>query len=530
MSSITLDNISMVAHGNRTLFEGVTITFNAGSRVGLTGPNGSGKSTLMRIIMRQQEPTTGSVNLPRKVGFLRQNLEQFRHMSTTNCVIMGNERLWKALEERDALYEKEMSDAIGMRLGELEEIIADEDGYSAESNAQELLSGMHVPEEYFSQLMGEIPTDMQFRVLLCQSLFGQPNALLLDEPTNHLDLESITWLENFLINYQGALVVTSHDRHFLNAVTTQIADIDYETIIMYPGNYDDMIVAKSSLRSHAESEAKSKEKKVSKLREFVAKFGAGTRASQVQSRLKEIQRLQPQDLKKSNIQRPYLRFPRGDKKPGAVIFKTDHLCFSYDGSHQVLKGLSFEVQRGDKIGIIGNNGRGKTTLLKLLAGKLVPTAGKIEQGYMVDVGYFSQNHEEIVDKSEAQTLVDWLRQTQTGAYDQDLRGVLGKMLFSGDDAFKNIQHLSGGETARLILSRLLLLQHNVMLFDEPNNHLDLEAVSALADGLEEFDGTVIVASHDRDLIGRVATKLIAFEDKGPVVFQGTLEEYISSQR
>lgn len=523
---ITLDNISMVLPGNRTLFEGVTLTFNEGSRIGLTGPNGSGKSTLMRIIMKQTEPTTGIVTLPKKVGFLRQNLEAFKDVLVTDCVIMGNSRLWSALSERERLYDEVMTDAIGMRLGELEEVIADEDGYSSESSAQELLGGMHVHEDMFYQKMGEIPIDMQFRVLLCQALFGNPTALLLDEPTNHLDLESITWLENFLKNYKGALIVTSHDRHFLNAVTTEIADIDYETIILYPGNYDAMIVAKSSVRAQAELDAKSKEKKVAKLREFVAKFGAGTRASQVQSRLKEMKKLEPGELKKSNIQRPYIRFKRFEKKPGAVIFKLEQISTGYHGS-PVFKNLSFEVHRGDRIGVIGNNGRGKSTLLKLLAGVLEPISGKLERGHQVDIGYFPQNHEEIIDKSQEITLMDCLRSAQTGAYEQDLRGVLGKLLFSGEDAFKKVTHLSGGETARLILSKLMLLEHNVLILDEPNNHLDIEAVSALASGIEDFEGTTIVASHDRDLISSVATKLICFEKEGPIFFHGTLDEYLN---
>lgn len=526
---ITLDKVSMAVHGNRILFDGVTLTFNSGSRVGLTGPNGSGKSTLMRIIMGVQEPTTGSVSLPKKVGFLRQNLEEFHHMRVVDAVIMGNARLWKALEERDRLYEGDMTDEVGMRLGELEEIIAEEDGYSAEAEASTLLEGMHVPLAMHENKMAEIPTDMQFRVLLCQALFGSPEALLLDEPTNHLDLESITWLEEFLRNYQGALVVTSHDRHFLNAITTEIADIDYETIIMYPGNYDAMVVAKTSVRDQAELEAKSKEKKVAKLKEFVAKFGAGTRASQVQSRMKEIEKLRPEELKKSNIERPYVKFHRVDKRPGATIFKIENLGHSY-GDKKVFERFSAEIQRGDRVGVIGNNGRGKTTLLKLLASRMEPANGKIEIGYQVDLGYFPQNHEESIDKSQETTLMDWLRSAQTGAYDQDLRSALGRMLFPGDAAFKNIQHLSGGETARLLMARIMLLPHNVLILDEPNNHLDLESVSALAEGIVNYEGTVVFASHDRDLLDKAATKIIAFEDKGPVFFHGTFEEYLASKK
>lgn len=522
---ITLNKISK-SFGSRVLFEDVTMTFNAGNRYGLTGPNGSGKTTLLKIIMGFEEPTSGSITLPDRVGILRQNIEAYRDINVRDVVIMGNKRLWDAFRERDALYDVEMTDDVGMRLGELEGIIAEEDGYSAESNAEVLLSGMGIPNEFFDLKMREIPTDNQFRVLLCQALFGDPQALLLDEPTNHLDLESIGWLEKFLHEYKGVLVVISHDRHFLNSVTTHIADIDYETIILYPGNYDDMIVAKSSVRERAEADAKSKEKKISQLREFVSKFGAGTRASQVQSRLREIARLQPQELKKSNIQRPYVRFPIMEKQPGKLILKVENIQKSYDGP-PVIKNFSLEIARGDKIGIIGNNGRGKTTLIKLLVGALKPEKGSVELGHQVYISYFPQNHIEIVDKSTKQTAFEWLKERRPGIYDQDIRSVMGKMLFGGDDAFKPVNGLSGGETARLIIAGMMLAEHNVIILDEPNNHLDLEAVSALAWGLNDYKGTVVVASHDRDLISQVATKIIAFEADGIKLFDGPLEEYLT---
>ncbi|WP_079989364.1 ribosomal protection-like ABC-F family protein [Candidatus Protochlamydia phocaeensis] len=521
---ITLSKISK-SFGSRVLFDDVTITFNAGNRYGLTGPNGAGKTTLLKIIMGMEEPTSGTVTLPDRVGILRQNIEAFRNEKVVDVVIMGNKRLWDALKERDALYEVEMSDDVGMRLGELEGIIAEEDGYSADSNAEVLLSGMGITQEYFQEQMHAIPTDMQFRVLLCQALFGEPQALLLDEPTNHLDLESIGWLETFLHNYKGTLVVISHDRHFLNAVTTHIADIDYETIIIYPGNYDDMVVAKTSVRERAEADAKSKEKKISQLREFVARFGAGTRASQVQSRLREIDRLQPQELKKSNIQRPYIRFIPSEKAPGKILLKVEEVSKGYDGL-EVIKHFSMELDRGDKIGVIGNNGRGKTTLLKMLAQVLAPDAGQVEIGHQVLISYFPQNHSDIVDKSGDKTAFDWLKERRPGIYDQDIRSVMGKMLFGGDDAFKPVATLSGGETARLILAGILLSEHNLIILDEPNNHLDLEAVSALGWGLSEYKGTVVVASHDRDLISTVANKIIAFEADGIHLFEGNLDEYL----
>lgn len=521
---ITLTDITKRV-GGRTLFENVTASFNEGCRYGLTGPNGSGKSTLLKIMMGVEPATYGTVSLPRKVGFLKQSIEEFRERTLIDTVIMGNSRLWNALQERERLYEEEMTDAIGMRLGELEEVIAEEDGYTAEAEAEELLTGMGLGEELHHKKMSQVPTDRQFRVLLCQALFGHPQALLLDEPTNHLDLESIAWLEEFLHNYTGTLIVVSHDRHFLNAVATHIADIDYDTLIIYPGNYDSMLMAKTAVRARAEDENKAKEKKISQLREFVARFGAGTRASQVQSRIREIDRLQPTDLKKSNILRPYIRFPNPTKQPGHVVVKLDRVSKSYD-SQQVIKNFSLEIHRGDKIAVIGNNGRGKTTLLKMIAGVLPPDHGTITYGHHIEIGYISQNHNDLIDKTQESTAFDWLKKKRD-AYDQEVRGVLGKMLFSGDDAFKMVRTLSGGETARLLIGSLLLTAPNFLVFDEPNNHLDLEAVSALAVGIEEFHGTAIVAAHDRDLLNGFATKIIALEEDKIHVFQGPLEEYLA---
>jgi len=525
---ITLNKISK-SFGSKVLFDDVTITFNAGNRYGLTGPNGAGKTTLLKIIMGIEEPTSGTVTLPDHVGILRQNIEDYHNERVLDVVIMGNRRLWQALKQRDVLYEVEMTDEVGMQLGDLEGVIAEENGYSADSDAEVILSGMGISSEYFEQTMHAIPTDVQFRVLLCQALFGEPQALLLDEPTNHLDLESIGWLETFLHTYKGTLIVISHDRHFLNSVTTHIADIDYDTIIIYPGNYDDMFMAKTSVRGRAEADSKSKEKKIAQLREFVSRFGAGTRASQVQSRLREIGRLQPQDLKKSNIQRPYIRFIPTEKPPGKIVLKIEEIHKGYDDL-RVIKNFTLEIVRGDKIGVIGNNGRGKTTLLKMLANALQPDQGKIELGHQALISYFPQNHADTVEKVPGTTAFDWLKERRPGIYDQDIRSVMGKMLFGGDDAFKSVTALSGGETARLILAGMLLSDHNVLILDEPNGHLDLEAVSALAWGLSEYKETVVVASHDRDLISTVATKLIAFEEDGIHVFQGNLDEYFAQKK
>lgn len=524
---ITLNNITKKV-GVRLLFENVTITFNEACRYGLTGPNGAGKSTLLKILMGIEPATSGSVILPKKVGYLKQNIHDFAKHRALDAVIMGNVPLWEALAERDRLYEQEMTEAIGIRLGELEEVIAEENGYSAEADAEMLLSGMGIPEALHAQELGAIPTDMQFRVMLCQALFGDPEALILDEPTNHLDLESIGWLEKFLHNYKGTLIVVSHDRHFLNAVTTHIADIDYETVIIYPGNYDEMLFTKTSVRDRAESENKSKDKKISQLKEFVARFGAGTRASQVQSRLREIERLQPTELKKSNIQRPYIRFYPPEKPSGQIVFKVEDVSKAYD--HPVIRRFSCDILRGDKIAIIGNNGRGKTTLLKMLAGVLKQDSGKIEQGHGVQIGYFPQVHGDFIDKRSKETIFDWLKARRPGIYDQDIRSILGKMLFAGDDAFKLVNHLSGGETARLIIGGLMLCNYNVLIMDEPNNHLDLEAVSALGWALQDYKGTAVFASHDRELISLAANKIIALEEDGAHFFDGTLDEYLKSNR
>ena len=525
---ITLKEISKNV-GSRSLFSDITASFNPKNRYGLTGPNGAGKSTLLKIIMGVEPATTGNVSLPKKVGFLKQNIHDFEEYSLRDCIIMGNERLWGAFTQRDKLYEEEMTDEVGMKLADLEDIIADEDGYSAETEAEILLHGIGIPEEDYDKQMKELPTDLQFRVLLCQALFGNPEALLLDEPTNHLDLKSISWLEEFLTGYGGTLIVVSHDRHFLNAVTTHIADIDYDTLIIYPGNYDEMIVAKTSARQREEGENKSKEKKIAHLKEFVSKFGAGTRASQVQSRIREINRLQPQELKKTNIQRPFIRFKVPEKDSGKIVITTENLSKSFDDNH-VIKDFSIEILKGSKIGVIGNNGMGKTTLLKLLASVFEPTAGKINYGHQVQLGYFAQNHEDILDKSEKINLFEWLKTKKAKAYDQDIRGVLGKMLFAGDDAFKEISKLSGGESARLILGSLMLNEYTTLILDEPNNHLDLEAVSALAVGLTEYKGTAVVASHDRDLISQFATSIIALEADGLHYFDGTLDEYLETQK
>lgn len=523
---ITLSKLSKQI-GTRTLFDDVSCSFLPGHRYALTGPNGCGKSTLLKILMGMEEASAGQVILPKRVGYLRQNIHDFGEFSLKDAVLMGNKRLWDAFQKQQQLYLLDMTDAIGMELAHLEEVIGEEDGYMADAVIAQLLAGMGISEDFHDTKMCEVPSHYQFRTLICQSLFGNPEALLLDEPTNHLDLDSIGWLEEFLKDYEGTLILVSHDRHFLNSVATDIADIDYETVILYPGNYDQMVQTKMAMREKAEHEIKSKQKKIAALQDFVQKFGAGTRSSQATSRKKEILRLQPQELKKSNIIRPFIHFEE-PPRAASTIFQVAKLSKSYE-ENLVFKGLSFSLERGDKMGLIGQNGRGKTTLLKLLAEKLSPSSGVIHRGVNLSIGYFPQNHEDLVDKSEPIPMFEWLRTRVSSAHDQEIRGALGKLLFSGEDAFKDVRKLSGGETARLIFAYLMLSKPNVLLLDEPNGHLDLESVSALGDALSSFSGTVIVASHDRDLIDRVATRILSLEDSGPYLYEGSLEEYLAKR-
>src|SRR6201982_841133 len=385
---ISVSNVSM-RYGAKVLFDEVSTAFTPGKRYGLTGPNGAGKSTFMKILTGEMEPQKGTVVRPRKLGVLSQDQFAFDAYRVIDTVIMGNKRLWAALEERDHIYEKpEMSDEDGMKLGELEGIVGEEDGYTAESDAAILLQGLDIPDEAHERKMSELQGGQKVRVLLAQALFGHPQALLLDEPTNNLDLDSIHWLQGFLNQYDGVVIVISHDRHFLNCVCTHIADIDYETIITYTGAYDDMVVAKTQIRSQIEAQNAQREKKISQLNEFIARFAAGTRSSQVTSRKKEVERLQTSELARSNIQRPYIRFDL-IRPSGKHVLEFKHLTKIY-GDHKVIDGLTANVLRGEKICLMGRNGAGKTTLLKSL---LANYPGLADRDFNVDSGTVFWGHE-----------------------------------------------------------------------------------------------------------------------------------------
>src|SRR5438552_453289 len=433
---ISVSNVSM-RYGAKVLFDEVSTAFTPGKRYGLTGPNGAGKSTFMNLLTGELEPQKGTVVRPKKLGVLSQDQFAFDKYRVLDTVIMGNKRLWAALEERDAIYSKpEMTDADGMKLGELEGIVGEEDGYTAETDAAILLQGLDIPDELHQRKMGELQGRQKVRVLLAQALFGHPQALLLDEPTNHLDLDSIHWLESFLNEYDGVVIVISHDRHFVNRVCTHIADIDYETIIIYTGAYDDMVVAKTQIRSQIESQNALREKQISQLNEFIARFSAGTRSSQVQSRRKEVERLQVTELARSNIARPFLKFE--PKRPsGKHVLELEGIEQSY-GDVAVIQGFTASIGRGEKVALLGRNGAGKTTLLNaLLAGSPTVsetelqktsgydgpfrTAGKVTWGHETAVGYFAQDHRALIQPGV--TVFEWLRQWDPSAGNEELRGL-----------------------------------------------------------------------------------------------------------
>ncbi|MGZ4873298.1 MAG: ABC-F family ATP-binding cassette domain-containing protein [Candidatus Angelobacter sp.] len=535
---ISVSNVSM-RYGAKILFEDVSTAFTPGKRYGLTGPNGAGKTTFMNLLSGDLEPQKGSVVRPKKLSVLRQDQFAFDAYRVIDTVIMGNKRLWAAMEERNHIYEKpEMSNEDGMRLGELEGVVGEEDGYSAETDAAILLQGLDIPDTLHERKMGEIQGGQKMRVLLAQALFGHPQALLLDEPTNHLDLDSIHWLQDFLNRYDGVLITISHDRHFLNSICTHIADIDYETIITYTGGYDDMVMAKTQVRSQIEGQNAQREKKIAQLQEFIARFSAGTRSSQVQSRRKEVERLQVTELARSNIARPYIKFDM--KRPsGKHILELEGVTKSYGESH-VIQGFTASVTRGEKIALMGRNGAGKTTLLNALLANSPNTpetelrqtsgyngdfidSGKVVWGHEASVGYFPQDHRSLIEKGS--TILDWIFQWDPSVSNEEIRGLLGQMLFVRDEATKKTDVLSGGEAARILFCKLMLQKPNVLVLDEPTNHLDLESINALNIALQRYQGTVLLVTHDHDLIDEVATRIWHFDDHKIEDFKGSYEEY-----
>jgi ATPase subunit of ABC transporter with duplicated ATPase domains len=528
---LSVSNVTM-RYGAKILFEDVSVTFTPGRRYGLTGPNGAGKSTFMKILSGDLEPQKGNVVRPKKLSVLQQDQYAFDQYRVIDTVIMGNKGLWAALEEREVIYAKpDMTNEDGIRLGELEGIVGDEDGYTAETDAAILLQGLDIPDSMHERRMSELQGGQKVRVLLAQALFGKPQALLLDEPTNSLDLDSIHWLQDFFNRFEGTMIVISHDRHFLNSVCTHIADIDYQTIITYTGGYDDMVMAKTQVRSRIESENAQREKKIAQLNEFIARFSAGTRSSQVTSRKKEVERLQTTELARSNIQRPFIRFDQV-RPSGRHVLEFAGVRKAY-GSHHVVNGFSAAVQRGERICLMGRNGLGKTTLLRALLANAPDLSqynfgidsGTVKWGHEAQIGYFAQDHTGTIEKG--MTAAEWLNQFDPKASKEEIRGLLGQMLFSGEEGLKPTAALSGGESARLIFCKLMLQKPNILVLDEPTNHLDLESINALNIALQRYEGTLLLVTHDYDVIDEVATRIWHFDEGKIEDFQGPYEEYQS---
>ena len=522
-----------IQFGPKPLFENVSVKFGEGNRYGLIGANGSGKSTFMKIIGGDLEPSAGNVSLEPgvRLGKLRQDQFAYEDMRVLDVVMMGHTEMWAAMTERDAIYANpDATEDDYMRAAELEAKFAEYDGYTAEARAGELLLGLEFAVDQHQLPMREIAPGWKLRVLLAQALFSNPDVLLLDEPTNNLDINTIRWLETVLNSYQSTMIIISHDRHFLNQVCTHMADVDYGEIRIYPGNYDDYMLASTQARERlVANNAKAKER-VAELQDFVRRFSANkSKSRQATSRLKQIDRIKAEQVvvKPSSRQNPYIRFEQ-NKVMHRLAATIERLSKSYDAP--VIRDFSAMIDAGEKIAIIGANGVGKTTLLRMLAGDLAPDSGSIKWSDNADLGYMAQDVSDQFQQSDI-NLFDWMSEyRQPGDDDQAIRSVLGRLLFSADDLPKAPRVLSGGEKNRMTFGRLMLGRHNVMLLDEPTNHLDMESIESLQFALEKYQGTLIFVSHDREFVSGLATRVIEILPDGEIVdYRGGYEDYLASR-
>ena len=527
---IQLNNVTL-KFGKRTLFEDVNIKFTAGNCYGLIGANGAGKSTFLKLLSGELETTHGDIVVTKgeRIAVLKQDHYKYDNERVIDTVIMGNTKLYSIMKEKEELYSHtEFTDEDGIRLGNLEAEFAELNGWEAESEASELLNNLGVELDLHYALMKDIPNNKKVKVLLAQALFGNPDILLLDEPTNNLDLDAIEWLEEFLINFNNTVIVVSHDRHFLNKVCTHIADIDYNKIKLYIGNYDFWYESSQLALKQMKESNKKKEEKIKELQSFIARFSANaSKSKQATSRKKMLEKIELDEIVPSSRKYPYIDF-KIEKPAGKEILSVNKLCKTVDGK-RILNKISFTVLKGDKIAFVGSDNIAKTTLFKILMREIKADSGEITFGKTINTSYYPQDNTEYFKSNE--TIMQWIGHYYNIDDETVLRGFLGRMLFSGDDVFKRVPVLSGGEKARCMLSKCMLESPNFLILDEPTNHLDLESITSLNNGLMRFEGEILFASHDHQFIQTVANRIIEITPDGSIIDRRmTYDQYLESKK
>ena len=531
---ITVNDVSLNFSG-QTLFKHVDLKFTPGNCYGIIGANGAGKTTFLRILSGDLEPTTGEVVISKdqRMSVLKQDHFQYDQYTVLDTVIMGNQRLYDIMKEKDALYAKEdFTDEDGVKASELEAEFADMDGWEAESDVSRLIQGLGLPEDILYSEMSTLTAKEKVKVLLAQALFGKPDIILLDEPTNHLDIQAIEWLEDFILECESLIIVVSHDRHFLNTVCTNIVDVDYGGIRMYVGNYEFWYESSQLMQRMIRDQNKKKEEKIRELQEFVSRFSANkSKSKQATARRKLLDKLTVEEMPASSRRYPFVGF-RMDREPGKEILAVEGLTKTVDG-RKVLDNVSFRVNKGDKIAFVGEDEIATTTLFKILMEELEPDAGTFKWGTTITTSYFPLDNSAFFNDCDL-NLVDWLGQYTADNAEEGTesfkRSFLGRMLFSGDDVYKPVKVLSGGEKVRCMLSRMMLFGSNVLILDQPTNHLDLESITAVNNGLIDFKGVVLFASHDHEFVQTVADRIMEFVDGKLIDKMCTYDEYIAGQR
>ena len=525
---ISASNITLRL-GKKALFEDVNIKFTEGNCYGLIGANGAGKSTFLKILSGQLEPTNGDIIITpgQRLSFLQQDHFKYDEFTVLDTVIMGNQHLYDVMKEKDAIYMKEdFTDEDGIRASELEGEFAEMDGWNAESDAATLLNGLGIETDYHYSIMADLPGALKVKVLLAQALFGNPDILLLDEPTNHLDLDAIAWLEEFLINFENTVIVVSHDRYFLNKVCTHIADMDYGKIQLYAGNYDFWYESSQLIVRQMKEANKKKEEKIKELQEFISRFSANaSKSKQATSRKRALEKIQLDEIKPSSRKYPYIDF-RPQREIGNEVLTVEGISKTIDGV-KVLDNISFIVGREDKIAFVGGNELAKTTLFKILAGEMEPDEGTYKWGITTSQAYFPKDNTEIFDTNDL--IVDWLTTYSEIKDATYVRGFLGRMLFAGEDGVKKMRVLSGGEKVRVLLSRMMIQAANVLMFDEPTDHLDMESITALNNGMMKFSGVILFSCRDHQVVQTTANRIIEFLPDGSMIDKmTTYDEYLES--